>query len=140
MPVPGIAFRDTKVSLRAIFSQSFGTSKPGFYNITLLPPSDPSNTRTDFKYWGSIQIPPKWFVNGEHITREKFPKGYKVRDINKVELLVGNNISDPAQFEAQVTRASTGPESEIVTYSVWTVDPAAANRVGSIPGKPTPAD
>jgi hypothetical protein len=135
MPVPVIAFRDTKVPLRTIFSQSFGTSTPGFYNITLLPPSHPTNTPTDFKYWGSFQVPPAWFVNDRQITKK-----HKFTNTDRVELLVGNNISDPAQFEAQVTRASTGPESEIVTYSVWTVDPAAANRVGSIPGKPAPAD
>ena len=58
----------------------------------------------------------------------------------QVELLVGNNIDNPAQFNAQVTRASSGPESEIVTYSVWTVDPTVAKGVESTPGKPTPAD
>ena len=46
-----------------------------------------------------------------------------------VELLVGNNICCPAQFEARVTPASSGPESEIVTYSVWTVDPTVAQGV-----------
>ena len=60
--------------------------------------------------------------------------------MTEVELLVGNNINNPAQFDAQVTRASSGRESEIVTYSVWTVDPAVAEGVGSTPGKPTPAD
>ena len=59
---------------------------------------------------------------------------------DKVELMVGNNINFPAQFEAQVTRGSSGRESEIVTYSVWTVDPKVANGVESTPGKPAPAD
>jgi hypothetical protein len=144
MPVPVIAFRNSKVSLQTIFSQSFGTSTPGFYSITLLPTGDPKNTPKDFKYWGDapegLQVPPAWFVNGGQITREKFPKGYKVRDTDNVELLVGNNISDPAQFNAQVTRASSGSQSEFVTYSVWTVDPEVAKGVELTPGKPTPAD
>jgi hypothetical protein len=52
MPVPVIAFRSTKVSLHTIFSQSFGTSTPGFYNITLLHKGVPTNTKKDFHYWG----------------------------------------------------------------------------------------
>jgi hypothetical protein len=60
--------------------------------------------------------------------------------MDNVELLVGNNIDSPAQFNAQVTRASKGRESEIVTYSVWTVDQSVARAVGSTPGKPTPVD
>ena len=143
MPVPVIAFRDSKVSLQTIFSQSFGTSTPGFYSITLLPPADPKNTKTDWKYWGvstnkwSLQVPPAWFVKGKPITEK-----HRVmdKDIHEVELVVGNNISSPAQFEARVTQAISGPESEIVTYSVWTVDPAVAKGVESTPGKPTPAD
>ena len=140
MPVPVIAFRDSKVSLQTIFSQSFGTSTHGFYSIKLLPPADPKNTNTDWKYWGvsaksSLQLPPAWFVNGKPITKK-----HHVAYTDKVELRVGNNISSPAQFEAQVTQASSGPESEIVTYSVWTVDPAVAKGVESTPGKPTTAD
>ncbi len=141
MPVPVIAFRDSKVSLQTIFSQSFGTSTPGFYRITLLLPKHPTNTPTDWKYWGvnsksSLQVSPAWFVNGKPMTT----KTYTVRDTDKVELLVGNNISSPAQFNARVTRASSGPEAEIVTYSVWTVDPSVAKAVGSTLGRPTPAD
>ena len=139
MPVPVIAFRSSKVSLQAIFSQSFGTSTPGFYSITLLPPGDPENTKKDFKYWGhapqGLQVPPAWFVNGKQISQN-----YTIRETDNVELLVGNNIDNPAQFNAQVTRAASGSESEFVTYSVWTVDPAVAKGLGSTPGEPTPAD
>jgi hypothetical protein len=140
MPVPVIAVRDSKVSLRTIFFQSFGTSSPRFYSIKLLPPADPRNTKRDWKYWGvsaksSLQLPPAWFVNGKPITKKQH-----VTDTDNVELRVGNNISSPAQFEAQVTRAGSGPESEVVTYSVWTVDPAVARGVESMPGKPTTAD
>jgi hypothetical protein len=143
MPVPVIAARGSKVSLQAIFSRSFGTSTPAFHSITLLPPGHPKNEPKDHKYWGSIPVSPAWFVKGSQITRKKFPEGYTVKDVkdtDNVELLVGNNIDSPAQFNAQVTRANLGPESEIVTYTVWTVDPRVASGVGSTPGKPTPAD
>jgi hypothetical protein len=140
MPVPVVAARGSKVSLQAIFSHSFGTSTPAFHSITLLPPGHPKNTPKDHKYWGSIPASPAWFVNGKQITRKKFPEGYTVKDTDNVELLVGNNIDSPAQFNAQVTRANLGRESEIVTYTVWTVDPRVASGVGSTPGKPTPAD
>ncbi len=136
MPVPVIASRGSKVSLQAIFSRSFGTSTPGFYTITLLRPGHPKNKPTDHKYWGKLPVSPAWFVNGEQMTS----KTYRVRATDNVELLVGNNISSPAQFNARVTQASSGPESEIVTYSVWTVDPSVAKAVGSTPGKPKPAD
>ena len=87
--------------------------------------------------WRRLAVTPAWFVKGKQIPpKEK----YVVQGIDKVELLVGNNINNPAQFDAQVTRASSGRESEIVKYSVWTVDPAVAEGVGSTPGKPTPAD
>jgi hypothetical protein len=146
MPVPLIAPTDSKVSLQTILSQSFGTSTPGFYSITLLSPKPQTNTPKDYKYWINVAprpawrglaFTPAWFVNDKQIPPKE---RYTVQDNDKVELLVGNNINNPAQFEAQVTRASFGRESEIVTYSVWTVDPAVAQGVGSTPGKPTPAD
>lgn len=136
MPVPVIASRSTKVPLETVLSQSFGTSKPGFYSITLLLPTKETNTKTDHKYWGSLPVSPVWFVNGKPMER----KSYTVKNIHNVELEVGNNIPAPAQFNAQVTRASSGPESEIVTYSVWTVDPRVTKAVESTPGKPNPAD
>jgi hypothetical protein len=148
MPVPVIAPTGSKVSLQTIFSQSFGTSTPGFYSVTLLSPKPQRNTPKDYKYWLNVAPPPAWqglsftpawFVNRKHI----LPGEHyivKDRDYDKVELLVGNNIDNPAQFEAQVTRASSGRESEIVTYSLWTVDPTVAKGVESTPGKPTPAD
>jgi hypothetical protein len=148
MPVPLIAPTGSKVSLQTIFSQSFGTSTPGFYNITLLSPTPQTNTPTDYKYWfnqaprsawKSLSFTPAWFVHGKQIPPNK-PHIVEPKDYDKVELLVGNNIDSPAQFEAQVTRASSGRESEIVTYSVWTVDPTVAKGVESTPGKPTPAD
>jgi len=136
MPVPVIASRSTKVPLETIFARSFGTSKPGFYSITLLLPRKETNTNADHKYWGSLPVSPAWFVNGKEMTRQS----YTVKDVKNVELLVGNNIPAPAQFNAQVTRATSGPESEVVSYSVWTVDPRVPKAVESTPGKPNPAD
>ena len=84
-----------------------------------------------------LSFTPAWIVNGKQILPNE---RYTVKCNDKVALMVGNNINNPAQFEAQVTRGSSGPESEIVTYSVWTVDPKVAEGVESTPGKPTPAD
>jgi hypothetical protein len=135
MPVPVIAFRGSKVSLQTIFSQSFGTSNPGFHGITLLRPAHHKNKKHDYFFWSKLEGHPEWLVNGERIKKK-----HTVARTDTVELLVGNNICCPAQFEARVTPASSGPESEIVTYSVWSVDPAVAKGVESTPGKPTPAD
>ena len=135
MPVPVIAFRGSKVSLQTIFSQSFGTSTPGFHSVTLLRPEHHKNKKHDYFFWSKLEGHPEWLVNGKRITKK-----HTVTHTDKVELLVGNNICCPAQFDARVTPASSGPESEIVTYSVWTVDPKVANGVTSIPGKPTTAD
>ena len=144
MPVPLIAPTGSKVSLQTIFSQSFGTSTPGFYNITLLSPEPQANTPSDYKYWVNVVPPPEWrglsFTPAWFVCDNQIPpvcdqippnEQYIVepKDYDKVELLVGNNINNPAQFQAQVTRASSGRESEIVTYSVWTVDPTVANGV-----------
>src|SRR5262245_3184250 len=148
LPVPVIAPTGNKVSLQTIFSQSFGTSTPGFHRITLLSPKPQTNKPKDYKYWinvrprhalRSLAITPAWFVKGKQIPPNK-PRVIDMKNTDEVELLIGNNIDNPAQFDAQVTPASSGPESEIVTYSVWTVDPRVASGVGSTPGKPTPAD
>ena len=146
MPVPLIAPTGSKVSLETIFSQSFGTSNPGFYCVTLMSPEPQANTQKDYKYWINVvphhkwrglAFTPAWFVNGQQIPPHT---PYTVQCHDRVELMVGNNIDNPAQFSAQVTRAKSGPESETVTYSVWTVDPAVARGVESTPGKPIPAD
>jgi len=137
LPVPLIAFRGSKVPLKTIFSQSFGTSKPGFYSIKLLPPSRHENEKHDFFFWSKLEGHPAWIVNGNPITK---PQVVPEMDMDTVELEVGNNICCPAQFDARVTPASSGPESEIVTYSVWTVDPTVADKMALTPGKPTAAD
>jgi hypothetical protein len=146
MPVPLITPTGSKVSLETIFSQSFGTSASGFYSITLRSPKPQPYIPNDYSYWLNVvprhewrrlAVTPAWFVNDKQIPPKEH---YVVQPNDRVELLVGNNINNPAQFDAQVTRASSGRESAIVKYSVWTVDPAVAEGVGSTPGKPTPAD
>ena len=83
MPVPLIAPTGSTVSLQTIFSQSFGTSTPGFYSvidkdecattITLLSPEPQTNTPADYKYWVNVvprhkwrglSFTPAWIVNG----------------------------------------------------------------------------
>ena len=135
MPVPVIAFRGSKVSLQTILSQSFGTSNPGFHSITLLRPAHHKNKKHDYFFWSKLEGHPEWLVNGQRIKKK-----HTVTRTDKVELLVGNNICCPAQFDARVTPASSGQESEIVTYSVWTVDPKVAQGVTSTPGKPATGD
>ena len=55
MPVPVIAFRGSKVSLQTIFSQSFGTSNPGFHGITLLRPARHKNLKHDYYFWSKLE-------------------------------------------------------------------------------------
>ena len=60
--------------------------------------------------------------------------------INQVTLRVGNQIIDPAQFEALVTSATSGPNSERITYNAWSVDPRIVDSVrrAGFTGLPTP--
>src|SRR4029453_3412362 len=62
MPVPVIAFRGSKVSLQTIFSQSFGTSNPGFHGITLLRPAHHKNKKHDYFFWSKLEGHPEWLV------------------------------------------------------------------------------
>ena len=52
-----------------------------------------------------LTFTPAWFVNGKQIPPTE---SYTIPDYDydraRVELLVGNNIDNPAQFAAQVTR------------------------------------
>lgn len=140
LPAPVIAQTGSMVALSTILKQSFGTETP-WRNIndalTLVPPDNLENTKTDQKYWAT-EVKPGWYVNGALITQN-----YVVQSGDQVELKVGNNISNPAQIQVQVTKDGTGTSAEFVTYSVWTVDPAVAQAVqnsGAIPGSPTPAN
>src|SRR5262245_44124326 len=144
LPVPVVATAGTLVSLSTIFMQSFGTTTPSPYGITLLTPTAPKNTPTDQKYWVNPDIPPAtsiapaWYVNG---VLQSGP--YTVQPGDNVQLLVGNNIIDPAQVQVQVTPTATGTSAEFVTYNIWPVDPhvaALVKNAGAQAGHPTPAD
>ena len=51
LPVPVVAPTGTLVSLSAILEQSFGTTAPTPYGMTLVSPKILFNTATDHKYW-----------------------------------------------------------------------------------------
>jgi hypothetical protein len=145
LPAPVVATASTMVSLTAILMQSFGTTTPSPYGITLVAPDNLENTPTDQEYWVNPDIPPAesvvpaWYVNG-HLLEQP---SYTVQPNDVVELQVGNNISGPAQIQVQLTPAGTGPSAGFVTYDVWTVDPNVAALVqaaGAQAGHPTPAD
>jgi hypothetical protein len=143
LAVPVVATAGTMVPLQSILAQSFGTTTPTPYGITLMLPTASANTPTDFQFWVNpvppiIGVSPAWYVNGSAITQD-----YTVQPNDTVELLVGNNIANPAQITLQVTPSATGTSAEFVTYNVWTVDPAVAALVqasGAQPGHPTTGD
>jgi hypothetical protein len=133
LPVPIVAAAGTTVSFASILRNAFGTAAPNFTSITLLPTPVFKNTATDIGYWASPNVTPTWLVNGVPISAAT-----RVIDISEVSLLVGNQIINPAQFQAVVTAATSGPLSETVTYSAWSVDPRVVNAVhqagfGSVP-------
>ena len=124
LAAPIVATAGTTVSFASILQNAFGTSAPGFTSITLLPSQPFTNTSIDTGYWGAPNITPTWLVNGVAINGPT-----QVTDISKVSLVVGNQIIDPASFQAVVTAATSGPQSETITYSAWSVDPAVVNRL-----------
>jgi hypothetical protein len=133
LAAPIVATAGTTVSFASILQNAFGTSSPGFTSITLLPSPPFTNTSIDTGYWGAPNITPTWLVNGIPITGPT-----QVTDISTVGLVVGNQIINPASFRAVVTAATSGPQSETITYSAWSVDPAIVNRLhnqgfGAIP-------
>ncbi len=133
LPVPIVATTGTAVSFASILQNAFGTSSPGFTSITLLPSSTFTNTSTDTGYWNAPNVTPTWFVNGQSIGGPTV-----VTDISQVSLVVGNQIIDPASFQAVVTSATSGPASETITYSAWSVDPRVASAVSRAGFGPVP--
>lgn len=126
LAVPITAPVGTKVSLASILQQSFGTETPGFKSYILLPSKPFENNQSDFGYWVNpknvpppANVTPTWFINGVAVT-----VATQVQAGDSVELLVGNQINEPAQFQVQVTEASSGTSAEYITYNAWSVDPA----------------
>ena len=72
LAVPIVAAAKTMVSLSSMLLQSFGTTDPGFKDITLLPATptpDPSGNNVG--YWalpGTEQVQPKWYIDGIEVT------------------------------------------------------------------------
>ena len=133
LAAPIVATAGTVVSFASILQNAFGTSSPGFTSITLLPSQPFTNTSVDTGYWSAPNITPTWLVNGIPISGAT-----QVTDISTVSLVVGNQIINPASFQAVVTAPTSGPQSETITYSAWSVDPAIVNRLhnqgfGAIP-------
>ena len=126
LAAPIVATAGTVVSFASILQNAFGTSSPGFTSITLLASPPFPNTSVDTGYWSAPNITPTWLVNGIPITGPT-----QVTDISTVSLVVGNQIIDPASFQAVVTAPTSGPQSETITYSAWSVDPAIVNRLHS---------
>ena len=135
LAVPITAAVGTMVSLGSILKQSFGTESPGFKAITLLPSTAFENSSTDVGYWSNPNVTPTWFVNGNPVTAAT-----TVQPGDAVELLVGNQIIDPARFQARVTEAGSGTSAEYITYNAWSVDPAIASalKAQGFAGLPTP--
>lgn len=137
LPTAIVAAAGTVVTFASILQNSFGTADPGFTSITLLPTKAFTNSTIDLGYWQPSNITPQWFIDGKQVTA---PTSITASQISQVTLRVGNQIIDPAQFEAVVTSAITGPESERITYNAWSVDPRIVDSVeqAGFTGPPTP--
>jgi hypothetical protein len=137
LAVPITAPVGSRVSLGSILKQSFGTETLGFKSYTLLPSQAFANSTTDIGYWSSSNVTPTWYLNGIAVTTAT-----KVQLGDLVELLVGNQINNPARFQVQVTDASSGPSAEYVNYTAWSVAPEIAGAMtaaGFSAGAATPA-
>jgi hypothetical protein len=140
LAAPIVATPGTIVPFASILQNAFGTSSPGFTSITLVPSQPFDNTSIDTGYWGAPNITPTWLVNGQPINGNTV-----VTDLSQVSLIVGNQIDNPASFQAVVTAATSGPASETVTYGAWSVDPRIASTVsqagfGAVPTPSAVAD
>ena len=124
------------VALSTILLQSFGTTAPNFIEIVLLPTKVATDTTGNNVFWGPSSTPPQWLVGGQKVTQNT-----TVTAIDDVQLLVGNQINWPAQFQAQTTPTASGPASALVVYDVWTVSPDVVDEVeaAGFTGLPTPA-
>lgn len=137
LPNAIVASAGSIVTFASILQNSFGTANPGFTSITLLPTTPFQNSAIDLGYWQPSNITPQWFLNGTEVTAAT---AITASQIGQVTLRVGNQIIDPAQFEALVTTATSGPTSERITYNAWSVDPRIVGSVrqAGFTGPPTP--
>lgn len=137
LATPIVAAAGTIVTFASILQNAFGTADPGFTRIALLPTPIFLNTPTNIGYWESSDITPTWYLNNQAITERTFIRADQIGDVT---LKVGNQIIDPAQFQAVVTGDTSGPGSETITYNAWSVDPRIVEAVqgAGFDGLPTP--
>lgn len=141
LPLAAVGKPGETISLEALFESAFGTAKPHFKGLKLLPSNTGDPADAAQSYWGQPGIntvPPiesGWIVNGKAIT-----KATVVKKGDLVSFRVGNNIDGPPQIEAQLTSASKGRKAVYQTLDVWAVDRAVVDLIPAVPGRPTPAD
>jgi len=141
LPVPVVAPTGSTLSLKSMLKQAFGTKKPDFESMVLMPGKAVDGASA---YWGQVSVngidpvASAWIVNGKTVTEPT-----KVKKGDHVSFLVGNNISFPPELRVQLTDVGKGRKAEYLDYSVWTVDPAVSDLVeasGFTSGKPLPAN
>ena len=141
LPVPIIAETGAVLALETLLREAFGTAKPKFEGMILMPATD--LTRGD-AYWGQPHINGQepllsgWIVNGNPVIEPT-----KVRKGDDVTFLVGNNIAFPPHLRVQITEKAQGGKAAYLDYYLWTVDPAVAALVsqdGAVTGKPSAND
>jgi hypothetical protein len=137
LATPIVAAAGTIVTFASILENAFGTANPGFTQIALLHTPRFQSTSTNIGYWEPSDITPTWYLNGQKITGRTVITADQIDDVT---LEVGNQIADPARFEAVVTPDITGPDSETITYNAWSVDPRIVEQVqgAGFDGPPTP--
>jgi hypothetical protein len=126
LATPIVAAAGTIVTFASILENAFGTADPGFTQIALLPTPVFQSTSTNVGYWETSDITPAWYLNNQKITGRTVITADQIDDVT---LQVGNQIIDPARFEAVVTADTSGPESETIAYNVWSVDPRIVDSV-----------
>ena len=134
LPVPIVADAGTSVSLSSILMQSFATAAPAFQQMILQPTKPAPESLSNWYFWEQPFTPPQWKVNGAVITE---PTVVDSGDV--VELVAGNQIDQPAQFQALMTPPGDS-NAVYVQYDVWTIETAVHDRMvaGGYTGLPTP--
>jgi hypothetical protein len=141
LPVPIVAETGSILSLETLLRDAFGTARPKFEGMILMPATDlPQGSA----YWGQPHVNAQepvlsgWLVNGNPVTEPT-----QVRKGDDVTFLVGNNIAFPPHLRVQVTEQAKGGKAAYLDYYLWTVDPAVAALVsqdGAVTGRPSPND
>lgn len=141
LPVPIVAETGATLTLDSMLLEAFGTAKPKFAGMILMPATD---LKEGDAYWGQPHINGQepllsgWLINGIPVTEPT-----KVRKGDDVTFLVGNNIAFPPHLRVQITEKAKGGTAAYLDYYLWTVDPDVAALVaqdGAVTGKPSAND